>query len=172
MKIRQLAPALLYCFLLSGPAVADTRFEVETARESEAVQLTRDTQAGGYQLLTAAELKKMIDEGTQMVLVDTMPYDASYRKEHLPGAKHFLFPVPRMRTWDTKETDGKTEADFTTLLGVDKDKPVVFYCGFVKCTRSDNGASWARKLGYTQVYRFPGGLFAWKGANFPLAAVQ
>jgi thiosulfate/3-mercaptopyruvate sulfurtransferase len=172
MKIRQLVPALLCCFLLPDPVVAETRFEVETARESEAVTLTRDTQAGGYQLLTAVELKKMLDEAKPMVLVDTMPYDASYTKEHLPGAKHFLFPVARMSSWDTKETGGKTEADFAALLGSDKDKPVVFYCGFVKCTRSDNGAAWARKLGYTQVYRFPGGLFAWKGADFPLEAVK
>lgn len=171
MKIRQFVPALVYFFLLPGPAIADTRFEVETAREVEAVKLARDTQAGGYQLLTAAELKKMIDEAKPMVLVDTMPYEASYKKEHLPGAKQFLFPVARMSSWDTKETDGKTEADFTALLGEDKDKPLVFYCGFVKCTRSDNGAAWARKLGYTQVYRFPGGLFAWKGASLPLEAV-
>ncbi len=170
MKIRQFVPALVYFFLLPGPAIADTRFEVETARV-EAVKLARDTQAGGYQLLTAAELKKMIDEAKPMVLVDTMPYEASYKKEHLPGAKQFLFPVARMSSWDTKETDGKTEADFTALLGEDKDKPLVFYCGFVKCTRSDNGAAWARKLGYTQVYRFPGGLFAWKGASLPLEAV-
>jgi thiosulfate/3-mercaptopyruvate sulfurtransferase len=168
----ELVPALMYCFLLPGSAIADTKFEVEAAREVEAVKLARDTQAGGYQLLTAAELKKMLDEAKPMVLMDTMPYDASYKKEHLPGAKHFLFPVARMTSWDTKETDGKTEADFTALLGEDKDKPIVFYCGFVKCTRSDNGAAWARKLGYTQVYRFPGGLFAWKGADFPLEAVQ
>ena len=172
MKIRQLVPALLCCLLLPNPAVADGKFEAETTKESEAVKLTRDTQVGGYQLLTAAELKKMLDEAKPMLLVDTMPYDASYRKEHLPGAKQFLFPVPRMASWDTQETDGKTEADFTALLGEEKDKPIVFYCGFVKCTRSDNGAAWARKLGYTQVYRFPGGLFAWKGADFPLEAVK
>ncbi len=172
MKIRQLVPALLCCIVLPNAAVADAKLEVETARESEAVRLTRDTQSGGYQLLTAAELKKMLDEAKPMVLVDTMPYDASYRREHLPGAKHFLFPVARMSSWDTKETDGKTEADLTALLGADKDKPVVFYCGFVKFTRSDNGAAWARKLGYTQVYRFPGGLFAWKGADFPVEAVK
>ncbi|HAY26934.1 MAG TPA: rhodanese-like domain-containing protein [Candidatus Accumulibacter phosphatis] len=172
MKIRQLAPAILCCFLLPGPAIADDKFEAETAKEAEAIKLARDTQAGAYQLLTAAELKKMLDEGKPMVLVDTMPYDASYRKEHLPGAKQFLFPIARMSAWDTKETDGRTEADFTALLGADKDKPVVVYCGFVKCTRSDNAAAWARKLGYTQVYRFPGGLFAWKGAGFPLEAVK
>ncbi|MER2625684.1 MAG: rhodanese-like domain-containing protein [Accumulibacter sp.] len=172
MKIRQLVPALLYGLLLAGPVFADARFEAETTREAEAVKLARDTQAGGYELLTAAELKKMIEEGKPMLLIDTMPYDASYRKEHIPGAQQFLFPVPRMSTWDTRETDGRTEADFAALLGADKARTLVFYCGFVKCTRSDNAAAWARKLGYTQVYRFPGGLFSWKGVGFPLEAVQ
>jgi thiosulfate/3-mercaptopyruvate sulfurtransferase len=173
MKIRQLIPAVLCCALLSCPALAiDAKFEAETIKETDAVKLSRDTQAGGYELLTAAELKKMIDEGQTMLLVDTMPYDASYRKEHLPGAKQFLFPVARMTSWDLKETDGKTQADFADLLGADKDKTLVFYCGFVKCTRSDNAAVWARKIGYTRVYRLPGGLFSWKGADFPLEAVK
>ncbi len=114
----------------------------------------------------------MMADGKPMILVDTMPYEASYRKEHIPGAKNFLFPVPRMSTWDSKETAGKTEADYATLLGADKNMPVVVYCGFVKCTRSDNAAVWARKLGFTRVYRFPGGLFAWKGADYPLEEVK
>ena len=76
-----------------------------------------------------------------------------------------------MTSWDTKQTDGKTEADFAALLGTDKNIPVVLYCGFVRCTRSDNGAAWVRKLGFTAVYRFPGGLFSWKGAGFPLESV-
>jgi rhodanese-related sulfurtransferase len=172
--MKNLIAAVICLFAFASPASAffDSKYEVETAREVDAVALARDTQAGGYQLLTAAELKKMMAEGKAMVLVDTMPFDASYRKEHLPGAKNFLFPVPRMDSWDTKETAGKTEADYAALLGADKDKPVVVYCGFVKCTRSHNAAVWARKLGYTRVYRFPGGLFAWKGAEFPLEEVK
>jgi rhodanese-related sulfurtransferase len=49
-------------------------------------------------------------------------------------------------------------------LGGDKEKMIVFYCSFVKCTRSHNGAAWAKKLGYTMSYRNPGRYFAWKGA--------
>ena len=174
MKTRKLLSALLCGVLISSPAFAlfDDKFEAETVKEIDSVKLARDTQVGGYELLTVAELKSMIDEGKSMVLVDTMPYDASYKKEHIPGAKNFLFPVPRMSSWDTKETGGKTEADFAVLLGPDKNKPVVIYCGFVKCTRSDNGAIWARKLGYAHVYRVPGGLFAWKGAKFSLEEVK
>ena len=174
MKIKTLVPAALACILLSSPAFAlfDDKYEAELAKEAEAVKLARDTQSGGYELLTVAELKKMIDAKQPMVIVDTMPYEDSYKKEHIPGAKQFLFPIPRMNKWDAKETDGKTEADFTTLLGADKNIPVVVYCGFVKCGRSDNGALWARKLGYTKVYRVPGGIFAWKGAKYPVDSVK
>jgi thiosulfate/3-mercaptopyruvate sulfurtransferase len=174
MRVRQLAALLLCSILFSSPAFAlfEDKFETETAKEIDAVKLSRDTQAGGYELLTVAELKKMIDAGTPMVLVDTMPYEASYKKEHIPGAKNFLLPIPRMSIWDTKETAGKTEADFAAFLGSDKNIPVVIYCGFVNCTRSDNGAVWARKLGYARVYRVPGGLFAWKGAKYPLEEVK
>ncbi|MGD8334165.1 MAG: rhodanese-like domain-containing protein [Desulfobacterales bacterium] len=49
---------------------------------------------------------------------------------------------------------------------------MVIYCGFVKCTRSHNGAAWAVKLGYKNVYRYPGGIFAWKGADFPVEKVE
>jgi rhodanese-related sulfurtransferase len=31
---------------------------------------------------------------------------------------------------------------------------------------------WAKKLGYKNVYRFPGGIFAWKGAGYPIEKVQ
>jgi rhodanese-related sulfurtransferase len=27
---------------------------------------------------------------------------------------------------------------------------------------------WAKRLGYTDVYRFPGGIYAWKGADYPV----
>jgi rhodanese-related sulfurtransferase len=101
-----------------------------------------------------------------------MPFGSSYKKAHIPGALQFLFPIPDMNDWDSKETDGKTAEDYEKLLGPDKDKTIVVYCGFVKCTRSHNGAVWAKKLGYNNVYRYPGGIFAWKGADNPVAKVK
>jgi thiosulfate/3-mercaptopyruvate sulfurtransferase len=100
-----------------------------------------------------------------------MPYSA-YKKIHVPGARQFLFPVPTMETWDTKETDGKTEKDYEALLGADKGKTIIIYCGFVKCTRSHNGAMWAKKLGYQNVFRFSGGIFAWQGADYKTEKVE
>jgi thiosulfate/3-mercaptopyruvate sulfurtransferase len=146
----------------------DNKFEKEVETEQSAVKLTREVQRGGYDVITTEELKKLIDSGKEILIIDTMPYEDSYKKQHIPGAKQFLFPIPEMETWDTKETDGKTQDDFAALLGPDKDKTIVIYCGFVKCTRSHNGAMWAKKLGYNNVLRQPGGIYAWLGAGYPI----
>lgn len=157
-------------FLLAG--CGKNKFQQEVEKEEGAVKLLRETQSGGYGIVTAEELKKLADEKTDMLIIDTMPYEDSFKKAHIPGAKQFLFPIPVMTKWDTDGTAGKTADQFQDFLGQDKNKLIVVYCGFVKCTRSHNGAAWAVKLGYKNVKRFPGGIFAWKGAGFPTNAVD
>lgn len=174
---KSLLKTLLVAGLVAGmaaPAGAflDNKFEKEVEKEKAAVKLVREVQRGGYDVVTTKELKKWIDSGKEMRIVDTMPYEAGFKKQHVPGAVQFLFPIPDMDEWDTEKTGGKTLEDFKKLLGDDKDKRIVIYCGFVKCTRSHNGAAWAVKLGYNNVYRYPGGVFAWKGADFPLEKVE
>jgi thiosulfate/3-mercaptopyruvate sulfurtransferase len=153
-------------------AVAADRFEDEFAWEKIAIGLQQQTATGGYKLVATDELKAWIDAKKDMLIVDTMPYEESYKKEHVPGARQFLFPIPDMKTWDAKETGGKSEQEFIQLLGPDKNRLIVIYCGFVKCTRSHNGAVWAVRNGYTNVYRYPGGIFAWKGAKYPVGQVK
>ena len=77
-----------------------------------------------------------------------------------------------MKSWEMKETDGKSQEEYAALLGPAKNRPIVVYCGFTKCGRSHNGAVWAVNLGHTNVYRYPGGIFAWQGAKFPVAEVK
>ena len=159
---------------MSAPAwgFLDNKFEKEVKKETGAVKLVREVQRGGYNVVRTEELKNWIDSGKDMLIVDTMPYEDSYKKQHVPGAVQFLFPIADMKEWDTRETDGKTVEDFEKLLGDNKDRPIVIYCGFVKCTRSHNGSAWAVKLGYKNVYRYPGGIFAWKGADFPIEKAE
>ncbi|PKN06313.1 MAG: sulfurtransferase [Deltaproteobacteria bacterium HGW-Deltaproteobacteria-7] len=135
--------------------------------EQSGVTLARETVKGGYDLVTAKELKNWIDQKKDMLIVDTMPFEASYKKQHVAGAVQMEFPIPEM-----KSIDDKTRAALIKLLGPDKNKVIVFYCGFVKCTRSHNGAMWAKKLGYKNLYRFPGGIKAWGEAEFPVEKVD
>jgi len=132
-----------------------------------AVTFAREVAKGGYDIVSAKELKDWMDQKKDMIVVDTMPYEASYKKQHVKGAVQMEFPIPEMTTIDDKTKDALIK-----LLGPDKDKTIVFYCGFVKCTRSHNGAMWAKKLGYRNVYRFPGGIKAWDEAGFPIGKVD
>jgi len=175
--MKKLFGNLLIAVLILGLATfahafGKDKFEEELEKEQGAVKLVREVQRGGYDVVTTEELKKMLDENKGILVIDTMPFEDSYKKEHVPGAKQFLFPIPDMLTWDTKETGGKTIEDFTALLGPDTGKTIVIYCGFVKCSRSHNGAAWAKKLGYKNVLRYPGGIFAWKGAKYPIEGVE
>jgi len=163
---------VLVVFILMGFSTQACKFknnfEKEIDKEKGAVKLVQEVQRGGYDVILTEDLKKWIDDGKQMLIVDTMPFESSYKKAHVPGAVQFLFPIPEMNEWDDKETNAKSIEDFMALLGSDKSKPIIIYCGFVKCTRSHNGAMWAKKLGYTNVYRYSGGIFAWKGAKHPV----
>ncbi len=153
--------------LMANSGCGTNKFQQEVETDKVAVALARQTKSGDYELLTAEELKGLLDKDTPMLLIDTMPYEDSYQQNHIPGAKQFLFPKKgEMETWDSEATGGKSEDDYNEFLGEDKEKLIVVYCGFVKCKRSHNGAMWARKLGYTNVKRFPGGIYAWKGAGY------
>jgi len=139
----------------------------ELDTEKTAVNLVRETQRGGYQIVPTKELKAWIDQKKPMLIIDTMPYEASYQKHHLPGAVAYEFPIP-----EVKEMAAASQAKFTQLLGPNQDQVLVFYCGFVKCTRSHNGAMWAVKLGYKNVYRYPGGIKAWMEAAYPVQKAE
>lgn len=139
--------------------------ELET--EKAAVNFAREVERGGYKIVTTEELKKWMDEKKAMLIVDTMPFEASYKKNHILGAVPFELPIPEMKTIEPAK-----KAEFEKLLGKDKNRLLVFYCGFTKCTRSHNGAMWAVKLGYKNVYRQPGGINAWKEAEYPVQSVK
>ncbi|HNY63935.1 MAG TPA: rhodanese-like domain-containing protein [Deltaproteobacteria bacterium] len=139
----------------------------ELDTEQSAVTFANEVKRGGYGIVTTKELKTWIDEKKSMLIVDTMPFETSYKKQHVPGAVQIEFPIPEMTTLD----DNK-KAELLKLLGPDKDRTVVFYCGFVKCTRSHNAAMWAVKLGYKNVYRHPGGIKAWGQAGYPIESAK
>ena len=84
-------------------------------------------EVSGYTMVSAGELKKMRDSGTEILLIDNRPY-AAYKQEHILGAKHFEFPNGNMEQWDASKTGGKSKEDFVGLVGGNKDKPIVFYC--------------------------------------------
>lgn len=139
----------------------------ELDKEKLVVNFYNEVTRGGYKVVDTATLKSWVDAKKPMLLLDTMPYEDSFKKQHIPGAKQMEFPIPEMTTLDATK-----KAEFEKLLGPDKDALIVIYCGFPKCTRSHNGAMWAVKLGYKNVYRYPGGIKAWMESDLPVGKVE
>ena len=74
----------------------------------------------------------------------------------------------KTKKWVTKKPAKKYRGKSKKVKVVNKDKKVVVYCGFVGCARSHQGAMYLKKQGFTNVYRYAGGISAWVDANLDI----
>lgn len=146
---------------------AGNRLLKETDIEAVALKLARETQEAGYKLLSVAEVKHMLDAKEDFVLIDAHPLE-EFNLAFIAGARHFGFQSKHSGHWeqDVAMPNPLTPDDFRKVLGPDTGKKIVIYCGFTQCGRSHNAATWTQKLGYTNVYRMPGGISAWMDAGY------
>jgi rhodanese-related sulfurtransferase len=113
---------------------------------------------GAQMSVSAAYIKKLIDEKAPYVLIDARPKRVA-DKGMIPTA------INISDTEFDKQID-KLPADKATLL--------IYYCGGLECVLSDNSAEKARKLGYTNVLTYPPGHPEWEklhGTPAPMAAM-
>ncbi|MFZ0639714.1 MAG: rhodanese-like domain-containing protein [Candidatus Acidiferrales bacterium] len=97
------------------------------------------------------DIKKRIDAGEKMILVDTRE-DNEWARGHVPGAIHL--------------GKGVIERDIEQTIP-DKNAPLVLYCGggFRSALAADN----LQKMGYKNVISMDGGWRGWTEAGFPVA---
>ena len=101
---------------------------------------------GGPVSVSAAYIKKMIDEKAAYTLIDARPKRVA-EKGVIPTA------INISDTEFDKQVD-KLPADKTTQL--------IYYCGGLECVLSDKSADKAKKLGYTNVVTYPEGYPEWE----------
>ncbi|MDP2834300.1 MAG: rhodanese-like domain-containing protein [Pseudomonadota bacterium] len=169
---RTLIAALFAGLAFAGTsAQALTSISKETDVEMVAIKLANEAVKGGYKLITIEEVKKMLDAKEDFILVDAHP-KWEYEMGYIDGARWFGFQSNTVDNWEKDVTDGpRSQAEYLAVLGSDKNKKIVIYCGFTKCGRSHNAAMWAKKLGYTNVYRAPGGITVWKDLGYSYKVV-
>jgi len=101
--------------------------------------------------ITVEDLKKMMDEGATVVIVDTNE-EINYKMKHIKGAVHF--------PW------AKVIGDPGSLP---RDKPLVLYCGCVGEEASDSVAQQLMNpWGYKNVKVLDGGLMRWSKLGYPV----
>lgn len=92
-------------------------------------------------------LKKKLDEGAPLTLIDSRPKERKYDKGHIPGA----ISLP----------DSEFDQLAAERLPKYKASPLYFYCEGFSCKLSSDSADKAVKLGYTNVKVVPEGYPAW-----------
>lgn len=132
----------------------------EVAIEKAAIKFVSDVNTGKYKVIAVEELNTWVGQKKDMIIIDTMPAD-NFAKGRIPGALNAELP----KTVMADVTDAQ-KAAYIKLLGQDKEKPIVVYCGFVGCARSHLGSVIAVEEGFTNVYRVPGGITAWQEAGY------
>lgn len=167
MKKILLCLMVFLCSASASTALAADWFKDYLTVEKAAIKFADEVVRGDYKTVSTEALKGWLDAKEPILIIDTMPFEASYKKNHIPGAIPFELPIAELT-----ELDADTQTRFIAALGPDKGRKLVFYCGFTKCGRSHNGALWAKKLGYTNVYRHPGGILAWLQADYPVGTVE
>jgi len=106
--------------------------------------------------VSAAHLKKLMEEKTAYVLVDARPKRVA-DKGMIPTAINI------------SDTEFDKHVD---KLPADKATPLLYYCGGLECVLSDKSADKARKLGYTNVLTYPPGYPEWEKLHGGSAAAS
>lgn len=132
----------------------------EVPIEKAAMKLIADAKDGGYKLITTDELNKWVVGKKEFLLIDTTPKEA-FDKIRIKGAVNS--PVAKTE----KEFTPAEKANILQTAGSDKDKTIVVYCGYTSCRRSHLGAKTLVENGFTNVYRFPGGIVSWNEKGYP-----
>jgi rhodanese-related sulfurtransferase len=95
--------------------------------------------------VSAAYIKKLLDEKANFMLIDARPKRV-FDKGAIPGAVNI----------SDSEFDKQVDK-----LPADKATPLIYYCGGVECVLSNNSAEKARKLGYSDVKTYVEGYPEW-----------
>lgn len=103
--------------------------------------------AGEYPDISISELEEAIKKG-DVILLDVNG-SSSYEKGHIPGAIDFR----------------ANKENIVSLLGDNKDKLVVAYCGGPSCSAYQAGAKAAEAAGFKNIKHLSAGISGWLQAG-------
>jgi rhodanese-related sulfurtransferase len=116
----------------------------------------------GANVVTADQVKKMLDSGTPVI--DTRVAN-EFAEAHIKGAKSVPY---REKSAKAVDFDAAADSFDIAKLPSDKAAPVVFYCNAGECWKSYKASVAASKAGYSKVHWFRGGLPEWKTKGLPV----
>jgi rhodanese-related sulfurtransferase len=113
-----------------------------------------EAQKNGYAVISTEDLKKLLDDGTAITVVDARNPE-EYQEVHIKGA--ISIPV---KQWDK----------YSGQLPADKSARIIFYCNGIKCGKSKKAAARAIESGYSNVSIYAEGMPVWEEKGMPIYA--
>ena len=153
---------MLSCALVGCTSYGTSPKGLEVPIEQAALNFAADVRSGGYKIVSTEELKQWLDQGRKMTIISTILGSDDKVFGMIPNAVNSV--IPRYE----KELTQAHKDNLLKVVGPDKDKTIILYCGFVGCRRSHIGAKILVDAGFTNVYRYPGGITAWKEMDYPV----
>jgi rhodanese-related sulfurtransferase len=117
---------------------------------------------GGWDNNSGAEGTEYVKKSDFLNAVEGAVKPVSVKQYWNSKTKKWVTKKPAAKYWKKNPKTGKKTR---TIEKPNKNQKIVVYCGFVKCLRSDLGATALVENGYTNVYRYSGGISAWKDAG-------
>ncbi len=143
----------LACLLTLSLAFLGTTVQAEVAGVPAGSQLQTEAEKKTT-LISTAEVKKMLDEELDMVLIDIR---TATEIQNMDGKIDAQQNVNIPRGW----------LEFRVQrVALSKDIPIVIYCG--GGLRSPLAAETLQNMGYTNVKNYSAGFFGWKQAGLPV----
>ncbi len=105
-----------------------------------------------YQIVKTEELKRMLDDGIEMTVVDARNPE-EYQEVHIKGAIN----IPE-----------KKFAEYQQELPGNKSAKIIFYCNGIKCGKSKKAAQKVINLGYTDISVYAEGMPVWEEKGMPI----
>lgn len=123
------------------------------------------TSIDGIKTVGTQELARMLSGKQRPVVVDVAGFF-----ETIPGAIAVLgLGAAQAEVAKDAPIEKRTES-MLKAAAPDLGSAIVFFCTGRNCWTSANAAMRARKMGYTQVHWYRGGIEAWKAASLPTAS--
>lgn len=126
-----------------------------------AVAAETPSSLAGVKLVTADEVKKMLDAGVPVI--DTR-VAAEFAEKTIKGAKSVPYKEKSAKAADF---DAAQDQFDLAKLPADKAAPVVVFCNAGECWKSYKAAVVASKAGWSKVHWFRGGMPEWSAKGLP-----
>lgn len=147
--------ALAVLFVMTGVAFAADKYSDAVMKKADEMKnlagakKEMPAEMAGVKKITTDELKKMLDEGKAVVILDNRK-DKEYEAEHIPSAK-----------WVGTDELLKNGPKVAEAAGVKKDDIIVNYCNGIKCWKSPAASTLLLDAGYKNIYWYRDGIPDW-----------